>query len=138
LAALLRTIEPFDHGVWLVAYLFLVGFLAQLLLVRGRARLRDQAGLPAASTATCRAEVGLWNLGVVLVPLGVLAETRLAVCVGSVTLLAALGTFARSVAAATHADTRPRAEAVAYRMLLGWMAASSVIGLALAWDIRWL
>ena len=36
-AAVARAIEPFDHGIWLVAYLFLVGFLAQLLLGRGQA-----------------------------------------------------------------------------------------------------
>src|SRR5215204_5579131 len=34
LAAAARAIEPFDHGIWLVAYLFLVGFVAQYLLAR--------------------------------------------------------------------------------------------------------
>jgi hypothetical protein len=38
-AAVARAFEPFAHGIWLVAYLCLVGFLAQLLLGRCQAML---------------------------------------------------------------------------------------------------
>ena len=44
--AVLRATQPFEHGIWLVAYLFLVGFLAQLLLGRGQAALLSVPACP--------------------------------------------------------------------------------------------
>jgi hypothetical protein len=67
--------EPFDHGGWLVAYLVLVGFLAQLLLGRGQAAVLSAGGLPAPPRGVRLAQALLWNLGVIAVPVGVLAET---------------------------------------------------------------
>jgi hypothetical protein len=61
-AAVVRASEPFDHGIWLVAYLFLVGFLAQLLLGLGQTALREQALQPA-SAQTVRAQAILWSVG---------------------------------------------------------------------------
>jgi hypothetical protein len=78
-AAAARAIEPFAHGIWLTAYLFLVGFLAQLLLRRGQAMVLGAS--PAdANAPPISAQAILWNAGVVAVPLGVLVaragETR--------------------------------------------------------------
>ena len=134
----LRIAQPFDHGVWLVAYLFLVGFLAQLLLARGQVALLARSGQPGPLVSTRRAQLALWNLGVLIVPFGVLAGTRLAVLVGSVALLLALHSFWDTV----HEELADVGEGAqlgrAYLMLLGFMAASAVVGLALAWDIPWL
>jgi hypothetical protein len=84
------------------------------------------------------AQVLLWNLGVIAVPLGVLAETRLAVVAGSLSLLAALASLTRAVWPAL-------AGALACQSGLGWgyaglltaMTASTLAGTALAWDIPW-
>ena len=48
-ALVVRMAEPFEHGVWLVAYLVLVGFLAQLLLGRGQRGTRSWLGASACS-----------------------------------------------------------------------------------------
>jgi hypothetical protein len=135
--AVSRAIEPFEHGIWLVAYLVLVGFAAQLLIARGQAQLRWLAGLPAVKRSTRRVEFALWNLGVLIVPLGVLLDTRLAVLLGTVTLLAALASFFSSVSAALGAS-QVGALGRSYLVLLAIMAASAVTGLALAWDTPWL
>ena len=92
-ALVVRMAEPFEHGAWLVAYLVLVGFLAQLLLGRGQAALLSSGDLPVPSRSKRLAQVALWNLGVLAVPLGVLVDTRLAVVVGSISLLAALASL---------------------------------------------
>jgi hypothetical protein len=72
-AATIFRLDPFDQGVWLVAYLFLVGFLAQLLLGRGQAALMVAGE---ADHVPVRFQVALWNAGAVLMPLGVLIEAR--------------------------------------------------------------
>jgi hypothetical protein len=132
-----RATEPVEHGIWLVAYLALVGFAAQLLIACGQAQLRCLAGLSAVKESTRRAEVAMWNLGVVFVPLGVLLETRLAVLLGTLTLLAALTSFLCSVRAALD-KSEVGSLGRAYLALLTFMAASTVTGLALAWDTPWL
>jgi hypothetical protein len=72
-AAVVRAVAPFDHGIWLVAYLLLVGFLAQVLLAAGQDSLYRRAGrLPGGRLV--RMEAVLWNAGVVFVPLGVSDE----------------------------------------------------------------
>jgi len=136
LVAIAFALDRFDHGIWLVAYLFLVGFAAQLLLGRG------QAALVAAGTAADAAvglEVILWTAGVVLVPVGVLVEARLPVVIGGLTLLAALSCFARSAG-----ETRPvghevsRSPWLTQLALISFMASSVLVGTALAWDTPWL
>jgi hypothetical protein len=62
---------PFPHAAWLVAYLFLVGFLAQALLERGQAVL---AGSRAKGRVPLQA--ALWNAGVIAVPIGVFTDAR--------------------------------------------------------------
>lgn len=137
-ALAIRVLEPFDHGTWLVAYLFLVGFLAQLLLGRGQAALLSAAGLPAPRRGVRLAQALLWNFGVIAVPAGVLGDTRLAVVAGSVSLLVALALLwetARPMLPGS--DVRPTRSGWAYALLLLTMTASTLIGTALAWDIPW-
>jgi hypothetical protein len=136
-AAVARAIEPFSHGIWLVAYLFLVGFLAQLLLARGQATVL--AAAPLDTDPPIGAQATLWNAGVVSVPLGVLVGARVFVVIGSVALLTALAAFWRA--------SRPRRSesgavsggaGVGYLALMVFMAGSVLIGTALAWDTPWL
>lgn len=130
--AVVRSFEPFDHGIWLVAYLALVGWLAQLLLGRGQAELAPVA------RPRVRSEVLLWNVGVVLVPAGELADVRLLVAIGSVALIVALLLFLEVL----RPDRRARAGRPvlrqAYLGLLGFMAVSVVIGMWLSSDVPWL
>ena len=134
--AVLRATQPFEHGIWLVAYLFLVGFLAQLLLGRGQAALLSGASLPGPSPVRRWAECLLWNLGVVIVPVGVLADTRLTVLIGTMALLGALVSFFGDVRRLLS-DDRNAAVGRSYLALLVFMAASAITGLALAWDTPW-
>jgi hypothetical protein len=136
-AAVARAIEPFSHGIWLVAYLLLVGFLAQLLLARGQATVL--AAAPLDTDPPIGAQATLWNAGVVSVPLGVLVGARVFVLIGSVALLTALAAFWRA--------SRPRRSAsgavsggagVGYLALMVFMAGSVLIGTGLAWDTPWL
>lgn len=137
-AAVARAIEPFSHGIWLVAYLFLVGFLAQLLLARGQTTVLAAAA-QLDTDPPIGAQATLWNAGVVSVPLGVLVGARVFVLIGSVALLTALAAFWRA--------SRPRRSAsgavsggagVGYLALMVFMAGSVLIGTGLAWDTPWL
>ena len=137
-ALVIQLAEPFDHGTWLVAYLVLVGFLAQLLLGLGQATLLSAHSLGAPSGQTQLAQALLWNFGVIAVPAGVLADTRLAVVAGSITLLGALASFANSARPALPgSDARPTRRGWAYAVLLLVMTASTLTGTALAWDTPW-
>jgi|SRR5215211_260713 len=137
-ALAVRLAEPFEHGVWLVAYLVLVGFLAQLLVGRGQTALLVAASLPAPPRRTRLTQAVLWNVGVVAVPVGVLAETRLAVVAGSISLIAALVSLARTARPGlTAARARRWWQGCGYGVLLATMTASTLIGTALAWDIPW-
>lgn len=131
--AALRIVEPFDHGAWLVAYLVLVGFAAQLLLARGRKLVS-----PERDAAMARRLTVAWNLGVVAVPLGVLADSRLAVLLGGAALLLALAGYWRAL----YPNERGRRDVRrpvrwAYCGLLVVMTASVFIGVALGWDRPW-
>jgi hypothetical protein len=136
-AAVARAIEPFAHGIWLVAYLFLVGFLAQLLLARGQATVL--AAAPLDTDPPIGAQATLWNAGVVAVPLGVLVGVRVFVVIGSVALLTALAAFWRaSRPRRSESGAASGGAGFGYLALMSFMAASVVIGTALAWDIPWL
>ena len=126
LAAVLRTVDPLDHGIWLVSYLLLVGTAAQYLLSRGQASIA-----PGTPIAVLQAEALLWGVGVVTVPLGVVCDSRLLVVVGSAPLLAALFLFNRATTG-TGSRLLP-----VYRGLLIFMTLSVLVGVALAWDIPW-
>ena len=132
-AAAVRIATPFEHGVWLVAYLFLVGFVAQFLLARGQ----DALASSSRAQPTSLRQTILWNLGVVAVPLGVFAGARLPVVLGSICLLATLASHwqAAIVADRLRGDGAFR---IAYYALLALMTASVFVGTALAWDEPWL
>jgi hypothetical protein len=132
--ALARAVSPFEHGIWLVAYLFLVGFLAQLLLGRGQTALLPASAQPGRRQRL--AQTVLWNLGVVCVPLGVFADLRLAVVLGAVALLAALALFRRAVSQPSSAASASARRG--YDALIVFMAVSALVGTALAWDLPWL
>jgi len=136
IALAIRIAQPFEHGAWLVAYLVLVGFLAQLILGRGQAALLSSGNLPMPSRRSGLAQTVLWNIGVVAVPLGVLAETRLAVVIGSVSLLAALAFLWMAVRTVLASELRRRSRlGLGYVALLLLMIASVFLGSALAWDM---
>jgi len=133
-AAAARAIEPFAHGIWLTAYLFLVGFLAQLLLGRGQAMVAAAASPADGNPPPIGAQAILWNAGVVAVPLGVLLGARVFVVLGSLALLASLVMFWQ--------ERRPRHAGsgvleIGYVALIVFMGASVLVGTALAWDTPW-
>jgi hypothetical protein len=129
--------ERFAHGWWLVSFLALVGGLAQLLLGAGHRAAAEQTPGVATSWSPER-QAALWNAGALLVPLGVLAETRLAVVAGSVLLLVALAgsTVELHRATAVKVDHTPLWQ-IAYAVLLASLTASVFIGTWLAWDVPW-
>ena len=132
IAAAVQLSNPFDHGVWLVAYLLLVGSVAPLLLGLGSAAVLEHA--PDARRAG--AEAALWAAGTILVPLGVLGASRLAVLAGSVGLMLSLSSMV--VALRDDAGGERRVLLAAYVGLLLFMACSVCVGLALAWDLPWI
>jgi hypothetical protein len=126
-------LDPFENAAWLVAYLFLVGFTAQVLLARGQDALARNS-----RPVETPAQILLWNAGVVAVPAGVFANMRILVALGGAALLGALVGFWRR----TDPLGAPRAESprlpVAYVALIVVMGISSLIGIALAWDRPWI
>jgi hypothetical protein len=136
IATAIHASSPIAHGAWLVAYLALVGFLAQALLGAGQTALLVKTTSSPLSRPVRLTQAGLWNLGVVAVALGVLSETRLLVVIGSVSLLAALISFwisIRQALASTQAGWLSRA----YLGLLAGLMASVFVGTSLAWDLPW-
>ncbi len=135
-AVVARLAADFEHGVWLIAYLLLVGALAPALLAAGERRLL--AAPPADRGA--RRLAGLWLAGVVAVPAGVLGDARLLVCAGAACLIAALALLAARAFAgrAPAAAGRRRLELGAHAALLVAIALSTGIGVALAWGQPWL
>ena len=138
-ATIVQIAEPFDHGPWLISYLLLVGALGPYLLGRGQAALLELVHQPPVPGGTRRAQLMLWAIGVIAVPVGVLADARLGVVVGSLSLLVSLASFWASVRLVATPHVLARGwRATAYMGLLGFLATSAVVGTALAWDIRWL
>lgn len=143
LTVLLLIVAPFDHGVWLLAYLLLVGFAAPILLAVGESRLLAE---PLDGTGADRL-AGAWLAGMILVPAGVLLDIRLPVVIGAVALLLALGSLTQRAFAAGARPARaasPRARRMqagarrAHAALIVFMAASTLVGVLLAWDSPWL
>ena len=83
-----NAVAPFERGWWLTAYLFLVGGLAQLLLIRGQDALTAGPREPPASLVW--AQWGLWNAGTAIVAVADMAQVMAGVDAGSVALLLAL------------------------------------------------
>jgi hypothetical protein len=130
--AIAQLVVPIDHGVWLVAYLLLVGFLAPTLLQRAEAGSFDQGADPGPGAD---ARPLLWAVGTVAVPAGVLADMRILVVVGSAALLWALASMA--VSAVGRPSEGSRLLRWAYPALIAFMVVSVAVGTALAWDVSW-
>lgn len=130
-AAAVNSAAAFQHGSWLVAYLVLVGGLAQLSLAAGLVLLHA----PPSSARVAYVRLGLWNLGTVLVPAGVLLDAAGLVSAGSFVLLGALLLFCSG---AFHTPSRVRA--LMYHVVALALAASVLVGSALGDAVpgRWL
>lgn len=126
-----RAVVEFDRGIWLVAFLLLVGFLAQLLLALGQSSLRPE-GTPGGRVA---AEAWLWNVGAILVPLGTMADGKAGVIAGSLALIAALVLFARS---ALEASSGAQPLWSLYWAFILFMGVSIATGIGLSWSQSWL
>jgi hypothetical protein len=134
IAAVVRLFHPYDHGIWLVAYLLLVGCLAPALFAAGERRLL------AAPLRDARPAAVLWLAGVAAVPAGVLADARILVCAGAVCLIVSL-LILRDRAFASGARPAPDRSGpalIAHGLLIVAMAVSTGIGVVLAWDQPWL
>jgi hypothetical protein len=118
-----RAVAPFERGWWLVAYLALVGGLAQALLA---------TGLPAPAGHRAR-PVRLWSIGTIAVALADMLDAPGGVLAGSLALITALVLFARTAA---NGPSPPWRDAVRsrglYLLLVVFMVASVVIGCYLA------
>lgn len=127
---IVRAAVEFDKGIWLIAYLLLVGVVAQILLAVGQSAIRT-GRTPAASVT---AEALLWNAGSVLVPAGTLTGGKGGVLLGSVALIAALVLFARNV---TGTGARKGTLRGLYLLFTIFMGISVATGIGLSWSQPW-
>jgi hypothetical protein len=124
-------VAPFERGWWLTAYLFLVGGLAQLLLVRGQEALTTGPQHP--SAVLVWAQWGLWNMGTAIVAVADMAQVMAAVDAGSIALLIALALYhvgARRPQATPSRDAS--ALGCGYTALLVVLGSSVLLGTVLA------
>jgi hypothetical protein len=121
------------RGWWLVAYLALVGGVAQLLLGPGLGTLARHADARPPGPLARRAELALWNAGTVAVAVADLVGADAGVVAGSVVLLVALALFAADLRR-VRATGRRRASRWerGYVVLLVFLAASVAVGTGLA------
>ena len=136
--ALIRSGKPLDHGWWLAAYLLLVGAVAQVGLAWGYLKVVQPESRPTGGSRRLLANLLAWNLGTVVVPVGVLASRPILVALGSVVLLATLTRFAlqtRTPQAGSMAHWRIWVNA--YRALLVFLAGSVLVGAGLAGALPW-
>lgn len=137
--AVARSRQPFDHGWWLASYLALVGGLSQLVLGAGRLMLAPDSASESAGGRRFAAELVLWNVGTVLVPVGVLADTTEVVAGGGVLLLIALALFAADSRTPGLAERHRAHQSLvyAYRGAVVFLAGSVVVGTGLAEALPW-
>jgi hypothetical protein len=125
---------PVAHGWWLVAYLALVGGVAQLLLGPGLIALARHTDAAMPSLRHGVAELVLWNVGTAAVALADLAAAPGAVLGGSVLLVATLVLFTVELRGVSAFARRPApAWRRMYALLLVFLAASVVVGTVLAY-----
>lgn len=129
-AAVIRAAVDFDNGIWLVAFLLLVGSVAQLLLALGQSVLHPEGTEP----GRVAAEAILWNVGAVLVPLGTLTTGKAWVVAGSAALVAGLLLFGRS---ALESSSGMQPLRTLYWTLILFMGVSVLTGVALSWAEPW-
>lgn len=138
IATVARASAPFAHGWWLVAYLVLVGALAQLLLASGGAWLVRRAGGACRPLSWRRWGLGLWNTGALAVPVGVFTSSDPAILVGSALLLAALALYVAGVPRVAPGGPRPvKRWTYAYYLLVVSLCGSVFVGAALAGALPW-
>ena len=130
-AAVTRAAVSFAHGWWLVAYLLLVGCIAQALLGIGAPLRAGRTGGRAPSAALVRWQLGLWNAGTLAVAVADLGGAPAGVLAGSASLLAALWLFARGFARAGGRGPT-RGWLALYPLLVAFMAGSAIVGCYLA------
>jgi hypothetical protein len=127
------TLAPIDKGWWLVAYLALVGGLSQSLLGTGLSFLAIRTGARRPAESTTWSQVALWNMGVVMVAVADLTAVSVGVLLGSVVLLAALGSFAVALRRTSATAVSPMPVAViVYGLLIVFLVGSVVVGTGLA------
>ncbi|MDE2496539.1 MAG: hypothetical protein KGK35_01820 [Xanthomonadaceae bacterium] len=117
--------HPAEHPVWMSAYLVLVVGVAQIVFGVGQAWLSGDVPGPRWSAA----EWIVFNLGNLGVIIGTLCEQFALVLVGTVLFALAIALFL--LATRARGGSR-RGWLMAYRIVLGLVFASSLVGLALA------
>jgi hypothetical protein len=131
--AVVHAASPITRGWWLVAYLSLVGGVAQLLLGTGLAALAERLGTRGPGRVASYAQLVLWNVGTVVVAVADLADAATGVLAGSVLLVVALASFALGLRRASTTARRPARPWVAgYVLLVVFLAGSTVVGAVLA------
>lgn len=128
--AIVRAAVEFEKGIWLIAFLLLVGFVAQIVAAVGQSAIRT-GRTPSSSVV---AESLLWNAGSVLVPIGALTGGKAGVILGSLALIAALVLFGRSV---SGPEVRRGTLRALYLLFVVFMAASVATGIGLSWSQPW-
>ena len=125
-----------DHGWWLASFLVLVGGIAQVLLGAGQRTVAQPRSLAQAHRAMIW-QASLWNVGTLLIPLGVMT-VRLLVVAGGGALMAALAFLAGALRDADPPpDERVQLVRASFFSLLVFLAVSVVVGTILAWDLPW-
>ncbi|MDE3131080.1 MAG: hypothetical protein KGL16_07985 [Acidobacteriota bacterium] len=125
LVAAINGAASFAHGSWLAAYLVLVGGVAQLALGFG-CLLLPRAECP---PRLRRAQLWLWNVGILTVAAGVLTNLFGLVLTGSVVTATGLASFAGGGGRASNPG---RNRVLAYRLVIGALAISVLVGGVLA------
>ena len=131
--AIVHATGPIAKGWWLVAYLSLVGGVAQFLLGSGLLAISAWSGGDGPSTRERLGQLALWNIGTVIVAVADVAGSPSTVLLGSAILLAALALFAAGLHRVHTTATRTPALWVRlYVVLLVFLAVSTAIGSVLA------
>jgi hypothetical protein len=131
--AIVQSASPFARGWWLVAYLFLVGAVSQILLGNGLLALARRSAARASGTNAARGQLVLWNVGTVTVAVADLKEVPGVLLAGSVALYGALVLFGLGLRRIHVTALHPSRRSLrGYAVLLIFLAASVVTGAALA------
>lgn len=123
LLAAVTASRPSQEGMWTVAYLVLVGGVAQLVLGAGQPLLAARRPSP----RTLALELVAFNVGNAAVIAGTLLERAWVVDAGGALLVLALALFLYGVRGG-----RPGLALLAYRLVAGVVLVSIPIGLVLA------
>ena len=132
--AVINTRTPFTRGWWLVAYLALVGGVAQIMLGPGLIALARHSDAAMPGLHHKFAELLLWNTGTAIVAFADIAISPPGVLAGSVLLIAALFLFAGELHGASAFARRPAPGwRRMYALLLVFLLGSVAVGTVLAY-----